>query len=85
MTEREEPRAIAIAKSRKRDRQPGSRRRQRTGVELEAVSRDHLGAVGAVALLIGLWGLAALIAAVVSSGGPLALLDNWFKAVTGLW
>jgi phenylpyruvate tautomerase PptA (4-oxalocrotonate tautomerase family) len=79
----QETQAIAIAKERKREKHVGEPR-ELTRVDLEEVSKDHLGAAGVVAVIIGLWGLAAFGAALVSSGGPLALFANWFQAVTGL-
>ena len=41
-------------------------------------------AVGVIGALVGVWGLACLAAGIIQSGGPLALIGNWFKAVTGL-
>jgi len=35
-------------------------------------------------VIVGLWSLASLVGGLVSSGGPLGLVGNWFKAVFGL-
>ncbi len=41
-------------------------------------------AVGVVAAMVGVWGIACLVGGIIHSGGPLALIGNWFKSVTGL-
>ncbi|WP_028583684.1 hypothetical protein [Desulfogranum mediterraneum] len=41
-------------------------------------------AVGVMGALIGLWGLACIVGGIIHSGGPLAFVGNWFKAVTGM-
>ena len=39
--------------------------------------------IGASSCAIGLWAAASLIGGMVASGGPLALVANWFSAVLG--
>lgn len=41
-------------------------------------------ALGISACAIGLWAFASLIGGMAASGGPFALVGNWFKAVFGL-
>ncbi|GEM_PF-5724829 len=43
-----------------------------------------LATVGAGGILIGLWAIVALFAGMVASGGPLALLADYVRAVTGM-
>jgi len=39
--------------------------------------------VFAIAFLIGLWGVICLIGGVAKSGGPLSLIKNWIKSLSG--
>lgn len=48
------------------------------------VSRVGITVIGFVAALIGVWGVACLIGGLVSSGGPLAFIKDWFNAVLGI-
>ncbi len=41
-------------------------------------------AIGVFACAIGLWAVACLIGGIMSSGGPFALVGNWFSAVFGI-
>jgi hypothetical protein len=41
--------------------------------------------MGTVSGIIGIWAAASLIAAMVSVGGPIALVKSWFGAISGLW
>lgn len=43
-----------------------------------------LGVMGVSASAIGLWAAASLVAGLIASGGPLALVGDWFKAVFGM-
>jgi hypothetical protein len=43
-----------------------------------------LSAVGVSACAIGLWAAASLIGGMIASGGPVALVADWFTAVLGL-
>ena len=38
---------------------------------------------GALAVVIGVWGLVCLSSAVISTGGPIALIKSMFGALTG--
>jgi hypothetical protein len=40
--------------------------------------------VAVFGVIVGLWSLASLVGGLVASGGPLALVGNWFKAVSGM-
>jgi hypothetical protein len=42
-----------------------------------------LTAIGLSACAIGLWAAASLIGGMIASGGPIALVGDWFKAVFG--
>ena len=39
--------------------------------------------IGVASILIGCWAVVSLIAGMVTSGGPVELLSNLFKAITG--
>ncbi|MFW2367446.1 MAG: hypothetical protein ACN4GW_13595 [Desulforhopalus sp.] len=39
--------------------------------------------IGVASCALGIWAAASLIGGMVASGGPLALVANWFRAVTG--
>ena len=39
--------------------------------------------IGVASVALGLWAAASLVGGMVASGGPLALVVNWFRAVTG--
>lgn len=40
-------------------------------------------AIGITSCALGLWAAASLLGGMVASGGPLALIANWLKAVIG--
>lgn len=48
------------------------------------VSKAGIGTVAILGLVVGLWSFACIIGGLVASGGPLQLVGNWFKAVTGM-
>jgi hypothetical protein len=48
------------------------------------VSKVSISVVAIFGVIVGLWSLASLVGGLVSSGGPLSLVGNWFKAVFGL-
>ncbi len=54
-----------------------------TGVGTE-ISKVSVTVVAVFGGIVGLWSLASLIGGLVASGGPLALVGNWFKAVSGM-
>lgn len=54
-----------------------------TGVGAE-VSKVGISVVTILGGIVGLWSLASLVGGLVASGGPLALVGNWFKAVSGM-
>lgn len=49
----------------------------------EQVYRVGIAAVGACSLAIGIWAMVALVSGMVASGGPGALISDWFRAVIG--
>lgn len=49
----------------------------------EQIIRVGFVAIGLSSCAIGLWALASLLGGVAASGGPLALVANWFKAILG--
>ncbi|KGO35633.1 MAG: hypothetical protein ACWGKN_10100 [Desulfoprunum sp.] len=63
--------------------------RVRTGVGAAGsvgteISKVGVSVVAIFGVIVGLWSLASLVGGLVSSGGPLGLVGNWFKAVFGL-
>ena len=48
------------------------------------VSKVSISVVAVFGVIVGLWSLASLVGGLVASGGPLALVGNWFKAVLGV-
>ena len=56
----------------------------RTGDKVDVqISKVGLAVVGIASCAIGLWAAASLIGGMVASGGPLALVADWLKAVIG--
>ena len=49
----------------------------------EQVYRVGIAVVGACSLAIGIWATIALVSGMVASGGPGALVADWFRAVIG--
>ncbi|THB76347.1 MAG: hypothetical protein D6B25_09960 [Desulfobulbaceae bacterium] len=49
----------------------------------EQVYRVGIALVGVSSLAIGLWAAVALISGMVASGGPGALVSDWFRAILG--
>jgi len=49
----------------------------------EQVYKVGIAVVGACSLAIGIWATIALVSGMVASGGPGALVANWFRAVIG--
>lgn len=62
--------------------------RQQTGVASRtsesAVSKGAIAAMTGLSAIVGLWAAASFVGAMITSGGPLALVRGWFQAVTGL-
>ncbi len=42
-----------------------------------------LAVIGFTSCAVGLWAVACVVGGMVASGGPVALVANWFKAVVG--
>ncbi len=49
----------------------------------EQVYKVGIAVVGACSLAIGVWATVALVSGMVASGGPGALVADWFRAVIG--
>jgi len=47
------------------------------------VSKLSIIGIGTVAAFIGGWAVVCLVSGVVASGGPIAMVANWFRAVIG--
>ena len=47
------------------------------------ISRVATTAIGVTAGIIGIWAVACMISGVSSSGGPISLISDLFKAITG--
>lgn len=48
------------------------------------ISKAGMYTVGIASALIGIWGLACFVGGLVASGGPLAFVADWFRAVAGI-
>ena len=55
----------------------------KTSVSTE-VDKVIIGSIAAFGGLVGIWSIACLASAMVQAGGPLSLIGNWFKAVSGM-
>ena len=47
------------------------------------ISKVGFAVIGLSSCAIGIWAVASLLGGMVASGGPVALVANWFKAVIG--
>ena len=47
------------------------------------ISKVGFAVIGLSSCAIGLWAAASLLGGMVASGGPVALVINWFRAVVG--
>ena len=57
----------------------------KTSVDTRAeVSRGAMISINTAGAVIGLWALASLVGGMVAAGGPVALVQAWFSAVTGM-
>lgn len=48
------------------------------------ISKVGVFTVAAFAVVVGLWSVALVVGGMAASGGPLAFVGDWFKAVTGM-
>jgi len=48
------------------------------------ISRIGIVTVAAFGAVVGVWSLACIIGGMAASGGPLAFVGDWVKAVTGM-
>lgn len=61
----------------------GARVSEKGSVSTE-VSKVSISFVAILGTAVGLWSLACIVGGLAASGGPLNLIGNWFKAVTGM-
>lgn len=61
-----------------------ARTTENTQTGLDSVSTVTIAAMGVISALIGLWALAALVSAMVGSGGLLGLAKGWLQAISGM-
>jgi hypothetical protein len=47
------------------------------------ISKVGFAVIGLSSCAIGIWAVASLLGGMVASGGPVALVANWFRAVIG--
>jgi hypothetical protein len=47
------------------------------------IAKVGITVIGLSSCAIGIWAVASLVGGMVASGGPLALIANWFRAVIG--
>lgn len=47
-------------------------------------SNGTMATMAAVPAFIGLWAAACFIGGMISSGGPLEMVKNWFSAISGM-
>jgi hypothetical protein len=47
------------------------------------ISKVGFAVIGLSSCAIGIWAAASLLAGMIASGGPVALVANWFRAVIG--
>ena len=50
----------------------------------EQVYKVGIAVVGVSSLAIGVWAIVALVSGMAASGGPRALVADWFRAVIGI-
>jgi hypothetical protein len=56
----------------------------RTDDKVEAqISQVGFAVIGLSSCAIGIWAFASLLGGMIASGGPVALVANWFRAVIG--
>lgn len=56
----------------------------RTDAKIDVqIAKVGFAVIGLSSCAIGIWALASLVGGMVASGGPIALVANWFKAVIG--
>ena len=61
----------------------GTRVTDKSSVSTE-VSKVSIAFVAILGVAVGLWSLACIVGGLAASGGPLQLVGDWFKAVTGM-
>lgn len=72
-----------MAKSTKLERKARVNVSAKESVSTE-VSKVSITFVAVLGVVVGLWSFACIVGGLAASGGPLALVGDWFKAVTGM-
>ena len=72
-----------MAKGTRIQQKDGVRVTDRGSVSTE-VSKVSITFVAILGVAVGLWSLACIVGGLAASGGPLQLVGDWFKAVTGM-
>jgi hypothetical protein len=56
----------------------------RTDTKIDVqISKVGIAVIGLSSCVIGIWAVASLVGGMIASGGPIALVANWFRAVIG--
>ncbi len=61
----------------------------KTSVSVQTDATTEVSKIGVITIaafgaVVGLWSVACIIGGMAASGGPLAFVGDWFKAVTGM-
>ena len=72
-----------MAKATRIQQKGGLRVTDRGSVSTE-VSKVSITFVAILGVAVGLWSLACIVGGLAASGGPLQLVGDWFKAVSGM-
>jgi hypothetical protein len=61
-----------------------TRSADRTNTKVDdQISKVGFAVIGLSSCAIGIWSAASLVGGMIASGGPVALVANWFRAVIG--
>ncbi len=64
-------------------RKAGTKLAEKSDVSTE-ISKVTISVVAIFGVAVGVWSLACIVGGLAASGGPLALVGAWMKAVTGM-
>jgi hypothetical protein len=57
---------------------------QKADVGVDALTKTSISVMAGVSALIGLWAVACFVGGMISSGGPLSFIADWFRSITGM-
>ena len=60
------------------------RQGQKADAGVDALTKTSISVMAGVSALIGLWAVACFVGGMISSGGPLGFISDWFSAITGM-